>query len=240
MVKQQIGYLLILVSALAAIIGLLLLDPIHQQTDYHGFCDKRTIFSIPNFWNVISNLPFLIVGAWGLKWTLGPEKPGTQYIFFFIGIALVSIGSAYYHVNPTNTTLVFDRAPMTIAFMSLLSIITSEFFNKQAGYKLLYPLLLSGIFSVIYWVVFNDLRLYLLVQFYPILIILVALIFFNSSYKSTFGYWALLMSYVIAKLFEHFDCETQSALKMISGHSIKHLIISLGIIMLIHSFRKRI
>src|SRR6516225_2480418 len=33
---------------------------------YHQFADQRELFGIPNFWNVISNLPFVAVGAVGL------------------------------------------------------------------------------------------------------------------------------------------------------------------------------
>ena len=34
--------------------GLLLLSPIPQDQNYHQFADQRTIFGIPNFWNIVS------------------------------------------------------------------------------------------------------------------------------------------------------------------------------------------
>ena len=46
--------------------GLLLVPPILQDQSYHQFADQRTILGVPNFWNVVSNLPFLAVGAVGL------------------------------------------------------------------------------------------------------------------------------------------------------------------------------
>jgi hypothetical protein len=51
----------------ASLGGLLLLPPISQDQSYHHFADQRTIFGIPTFWNVVSNVPFLAVGAAGLR-----------------------------------------------------------------------------------------------------------------------------------------------------------------------------
>jgi hypothetical protein len=51
----------------AAILILLLLGPIPENPDYHNFADHRTILGVPNFWNVISNTPFLLVALWGLR-----------------------------------------------------------------------------------------------------------------------------------------------------------------------------
>jgi hypothetical protein len=39
--------------------ALLLLGPIHQDQSYHYFADERSFFGVPNFWNVVSNLPFV-------------------------------------------------------------------------------------------------------------------------------------------------------------------------------------
>ena len=44
-----------------------LLPPIAQDPTYHQFADQRTLLGIPNFWNVVSNLPFVLVGAMGLR-----------------------------------------------------------------------------------------------------------------------------------------------------------------------------
>lgn len=40
--------------------------PIPQPASYHNFADKRVFFGVPNFMDVISNLPLLFVGVWGL------------------------------------------------------------------------------------------------------------------------------------------------------------------------------
>ena len=45
---------------------------------------------------------------------------------------------------------------MTIAFMSIFSIVISEFINEKLGQQILIPALVVGILSVVYWVVFSE------------------------------------------------------------------------------------
>lgn len=210
-----------------------MLAPIDQDPTYHNFSDSREFFWIPNFWNVLSNLPFLMVGILGLYRLKSGDIVKQQFIIFFIGIALVSLGSAYYHLHPNNETLVWDRLPMTIGFMALFSALVSEFIDLGWGKKLLIPALIIGLMSVIYWVIGDDLSFYLAVQFLPLLTIPIILIFFESRYNLVTGYWLLMIAYVIAKLLEIYDYETQALLGFISGHSLKHIFAALGIYMLI-------
>ena len=57
--------LLIVITAVVAAIGLLL-PRIPQPQSYHMFADQRSFLGIPNFGDVVSNLPFAVVGLWGL------------------------------------------------------------------------------------------------------------------------------------------------------------------------------
>ena len=103
---------------------MLSLGHIPQSVSYHQFCDTRTVWGIPNFANVVSNLPFVVIGIAGflaLKGSSVPGAIGASYVFLFLGIVFTGVGSAYYHLSPNNDTLVFDRLPMTIVFMSLLA-----------------------------------------------------------------------------------------------------------------------
>ena len=105
---------------LASLLGLFLLPPIVQNQDYHDFADQRTLFGIPNFWNVISNVPFIGISAVGL-WQFGRSQ-GTMLLF--LGIFLTGFGSAYYHLEPSDRTLFWDRLPMAIGFMAIFAIVT--------------------------------------------------------------------------------------------------------------------
>jgi hypothetical protein len=50
--------------AAISLLGLFLfVPPIPQPQTYHRFADEHTMLGIPNFWNVVSNVPFILVGA---------------------------------------------------------------------------------------------------------------------------------------------------------------------------------
>src|SRR5689334_13768451 len=91
-------------------------SPIAQSGRYHAFADTRSLFAIPNFWNVASNLPFLVIGIGGLRLCLRPGTQGARgsWSAFFAATALVACGSGYYHWMPGDASLAWDRLPMTI------------------------------------------------------------------------------------------------------------------------------
>lgn len=239
MKKENTGYLLLIILAITSVIGVVLTDPIKQDEAYHSFSDQNSFFGIPNFWNVASNLPFLVAGVLGLL-SIRNITPGKiQYQIFFVGVALVSVGSGYYHFNPDSYTLIWDRLPMTVAFMAVFSIVISESIKEKTGRTLLVPLLLLGLLSILYWAGFDDLRLYALVQFYPILAIPVILVFFRSRYTMEWGYWVLLLAYIAAKFFEEYDRAIHETLIFISGHSLKHLAAAIGLLILVYAYSKR-
>ena len=248
--RERVGYAAILLISIAGIIGMLMVEPIAQDSGYHQFADQRTILGIPNFWNVVSNLPFLIVGLMGLFSLLRPGriqfitelKPA--YVLFFAGVALVNCGSGYYHLWPGNETLVWDRLPMTFAFMALFAVIIAEFSSLKAGRFALWPLVIFGVFSVFYWHFTEtagrgDLRLYALVQFLPMLLIPLFLLLFKPRFTLTSGYWALLLAYLLAKVFEYFDESLLESLGFISGHSLKHIVAALGVFLLLRTYKIR-
>ena len=43
-------------------------------------------------------------------------------VILFLGILLTGFGSAYYHLDPTISTLFWDRLPMAVSFMAILAI----------------------------------------------------------------------------------------------------------------------
>lgn len=241
---QKLAYFLL--TVLMPVTFLIIYQKMPSESErqaYHQFSDTCQHLYVPHFWNVISNLPFLIVGALGLirlnKLTIPPQK--IQYFIFFLGVALVSFGSAYYHWKPNEETLVWDRLPMTIGFMSLVSIIISEFIDRKWGYRLLIPLVALGFLSIVFWVVYDNLLFYGFVQFYPILAVPIVLIFFrsNSRYSQNSGYWLLLFSYLLAKVCEKYDIQIHDNLHFISGHSLKHIFAALGIWFLYKNYSSR-
>lgn len=229
--SRKAKLLVLAALTVAAIAAAMLMPRIAQDPLYHSFADQRILWGIANFMNVASNLPFVIVGIYGMimlkKYDAGKLLP--VYAALFIGIILTGLGSAYYHYTPDNDTLVWDRLPMTIVFMSLLSAIIAQRIDERAGLRLLIPLLLAGIASVWWWhhteqAGAGDLRAYGLVQFYPMLFIPLVIVLFRPPPHDRWLrplVWVVI-AYAIAKACERFDHEIFSAAG-ISGHSLKHL-----------------
>ena len=161
-------------------VWLLSLDPIPQDPQYHLFADTRQFLGVPNFFDVISNLPFFAVGLLGLQCCRRRDTgiSRSAWIILFAGVGLVGMGSAYYHWNPTNKTLVWDRLPMTIGFMGLFVALLGEYVDNRLVRLLLLPALAVGVASVFYWHWRDDLRLYIWVQLVPLLAVPVLMILF--------------------------------------------------------------
>lgn len=225
-------YRILALLTIVTLVTIFFVPPIPQPLSFHHFADDRSLWGIPNFGNVASNLPFLIVALTGLatvaKAVVSPAIRAT-YALLFVGVLLTGLGSAYYHWNPNNDTLVWDRIPMTIVFMSLLSATVAELVSRKLGIALLLPLVAIGVGSVLWWhytetLGRGDLRLYGWVQFYPMLALpLILWLFYTRAVKPILGclVWVVIW-YVIAKVLEQLDFPIYRALG-ISGHTMKHL-----------------
>jgi hypothetical protein len=233
------------------------LPPIPQDLSYHAFADDRTMLGVPNFLNTASNLPFLVVGVLGLKWLLRhdavrPEGPVLEraerwpLLVLFTGVLLTAFGSSYYHLAPDNDRLVWDRLPMTVAFMGFFASMIGERIGVRAGAWLLWPLVWLGIGSVINWSLgeqrgAGDLRLYYFVQAYPLLAIPLLIYLFPARYTRAGDVFVALGWYVLAKVVERgvLDHGIYSAGQLVSGHTLKHLAAAAGAYWLFNMARLR-
>ncbi len=222
----------------AILVGVLFVDPVAQDLEYHLFSDRNMYLGIPNTLDVLSNIPFIIVGVYGLiamKKLNSAHVSGiykTVSLLFFLGLILTGLGSGYYHLAPSNETLVWDRLPMTLSFMAFFAFVLSVHLSERLGRVLLWPLVVLGISSVLYWahtesINAGDLRFYAVVQFLPMILIpAIVLMFPSSAYKAAYIWWVIAV-YVAAKLGEYFDYQIHDLLG-ISGHSLKHMVAALS------------
>src|SRR5438094_8363173 len=156
---QRLTPSILIVLALLGVASFWVVPPIPQPQLYHNFADQRSLSGIPNFWNVISNLPFLIIGGWGILYLSSGSAPdGLQdsterwmFLFFFIAVAFTGVGSAYYHLAPNNERLVWDRLPITMANIALFAIIIAERLSRRVGALLFVSLIVFGLDNVHYW-----------------------------------------------------------------------------------------
>lgn len=237
--------LLLGLVAAAAIGGAWLLDPIPQDPAYHAFADRRLLFGVPNFWNVASNLPFLAVGLLGWIWIGRIASPplATHYRVLCTAIALVAFGSGWYHLAPSNASLVWDRLPMTVAFMALFTALIADRVSWLAGRALLWPMVVAGLASIAWWVRTEavgagDLGAYALVQFLPMLLMPLVLLLWRDGSLAARKLWLAFGAYALAKLFEHFDGAVFAATGgLVAGHALKHLAAALAAWWILRAFQ---
>jgi len=224
--------------ALGVAVLMFRLPPIPQSPSYPQFADQRGWLGVPNFLNVISNLPFALVGLLGISFiqklshdrlqqTFIDRRERWPYLGVFAGLLLTAFGSAYYHWAPSNAHLVWDRLPMTVVFGSLLTALIVERISLRAGLQLLPWLIAFSAASVLQWYWdelhgHGDLRVYAAVQVYSALALLLALLLpprytRSSDFAVVFGF------YLMAKVFETADRVVFSIGHVVSGHTLKHL-----------------
>jgi len=227
---------LLLLVSFPAIVFLCLIPRIPLGQGYHDFADKRAMLGMPNCLDVLSNIPFILAGCWGVVWLFSGSSKGSfvlakeriPYLVFFAGVALTGFGSFWYHLAPGNSRLPWDLLPMTLSFMSMLVAVVVERIGVKVGFWLYVPLLVLGISSVAYWYFTEaqgrgDYRFYLFVQFFPPVLLAMIVTLFPRRYTATTYLFGAFLLFVAAKLFEVLDKQIYSFTRVVSGHSLKHL-----------------
>lgn len=232
--RSKAPLLLLTIAVVIATIGHLL-PPIPQPLAYHNFADQRGWLGIPNFGDVVSNVPFAIVGVWGLIFLFKPHaarfsdpRERWLYVVMFAGLVLTAFGSAYYHLAPDNARLVWDRIPIMIVFMALLAAVIAERVSVELGFWLFPILQAAGVGSVLLWRAgelhgHGDLRSYAAVQVYAILVLLLALLL-PPTYTRGSDFAVVVGLYVLAKILEEADRQVFALGHVVSGHTLKHLV----------------
>jgi len=229
--RTLVAVALLLIAAAAA-------APRISQDDRHVMVDQRTIAGVPNGMDVLSNVAFLFAGVGGVLATTGRRRGRTPfrdawtrwpYRALFAGVALTTFGSSWYHLAPSTARVVWDRLPMTIAFMGLLTAVVAERVSVRIARALFMPLLLAGAGSVVYWYAtqlsgVGDLRAYALVQFGSLVIVMLILALYPSRERGAGWLGIGLALYGVAKGFEMADSAIYRALGFVSGHTLKHVV----------------
>jgi hypothetical protein len=215
--------------------------PPRQQTlHYFDFADVRRLAGIPNALNFLSSFVFVGVGLAGIallrggRATFHDPRERAPWMVFFSGVILAGLGTGSFHLAPSPATLAWDRFPMTIGFMGLLSALVTERVDAAWGRRLLWPLVLAGLGSILYWFFTDstgagDLRPYFLVQFFSLLAIPLVLLIFPARYSGSRMYLIALSAYLLGKVAEGNDMEVYRLGGIVSGHTVKHLLAAAGI-----------
>ncbi|SMC26658.1 hypothetical protein SAMN02745857_02565 [Andreprevotia lacus DSM 23236] len=216
-------------------IALLWHGPIAQFQHYHDFADQRGWGGLPHAADVLSNLPFALVGLWGLLrlWPLRQHgvlaRSWPAWLLFLLALLATYAGSSWYHLAPDDHRLVWDRLPIALACAGLLAAVYAETqpVSAFAALAALLGLTAFGVAGVAWWAQTADLRPYLLLQGMPLL--LVPLWQWSSrSHADLKAFGLALGCYVLAKAAELTDMPILLATDMVSGHTLKHLLAALA------------
>jgi hypothetical protein len=237
--RTRLGLTIALV--LLSLIALWLTPRIPLPAGYHDFTDQRPILNVPNGFDVLSNLPFVIVGIFGLIWlsrrssdaAFVDRRERLPYLVFFAGVALTGPGSLWYHLAPGNDRLSWDLLPMSCCFMSIVVALIMECISVNIGFGMFVPLLLLGLASVLYWYFtemhgHGDYRFYQFVQLFPPILLATIIVLFPPRYTGTKYLAIAFILFVAAKLVELADKPIYAFTGFVSGHSLKHLLAGLS------------
>ena len=221
--------------------------PVPQDPAYHRFADARPFLGVPNALNVLSNLAFLIAGGAGLGLALGASgrvafvdgRERWPWVVFFAGLALTGFGSAWYHAQPNDATLVWDRLPMALGFAGLVAGTLTDR-EPRWIWQWLFAFAVVGAGTVLYWHVTANLVPYLVMQAGFMAATLIATAYIPTRYTHANRIYAAAGLYALALIFERLDHQVHALLGgWISGHTLKHLLACAAIVIVYAMLRER-
>ncbi|HEX5803203.1 MAG TPA: hypothetical protein VFY24_09265 [Azospira sp.] len=240
-----------LVVTLLASLALLAYGPIAQPARYHEFADNSSLFGLAHAADVLSNLGFALVGLYGWirlssrnGWaTLGDS--GVGYRLFLAGLVLTAIGSGWYHLQPDDFRLVWDRLPIALACAGLLAAVRAETVGSRAPRVEAALFALLGVASVAWWHFTNDggdgdLRPYLLLQGLPLVLIPLWQAIRDTPRADRLYFAVALLLYIAAKVAELLDHQVLAVAGLVSGHTLKHLLATLAAALIVFALSRRL
>ena len=243
---RAFGWREVTLLALAAIpLAVLMLgaEPIPQDPSYHALADTRTCARHPELRQ--RRVERRISDRRRARTASVPDAGRLGCVAFVAGFLHRRCGDlgrlgAYYHWAPDDATLAWDRLPMTIVFMALFAALTSEHVRLHLEHVLLPVALVLGAASVAWWRYADDLRFYAWVQFAPLVMIAFLLLAYRGRYTHREYLAYGLVAYALAKATELGDAAIfEWTGRMISGHTLKHLLAALALFAVYLMLRKR-
>ena len=206
------------------------LPAIPQDPGYHLFADQRPWLGIPHAANVLSNAFFVLAGLYGLARLTArararfPAATEAGLCCLALGLIFTGLGSAWYHLDPDDVTLAWDRLPMTLVFTGVLGVAIAQRVGQnvaRVGLAILFEL---GVLSIAYWRMSADLSLYLTLQFGGVAALLLLLLLTRRG-DDPFPWWWVIAWYGLAKVAEAADQGIwQVTNGFLAGHMVKHLL----------------
>ncbi|GKS77445.1 membrane-spanning protein [Acidovorax sp. SUPP950] len=220
-------------------------DP-HQ----HAFADQRTLWGIAHAMDVLTNLPFALMGLLGVRrlvqWVRSGKAGGcgegvaqaagtgrtttaVMAAIFFSGLLLTAGASALYHAVPHNITLLWDRMGMLVAFTGLVGLAVDGRMGARPAWVLACVLPLAGALSLRAWGMAGQVLPWGVLQGGGMLLVAALAMVPARSSRPPLSLVAVIGWYALAKLLELGDHAVFGWTGgWVSGHSLKHVAAALA------------
>lgn len=240
--------LLAAVAVLAVLAAVL--PPMTLPAGYHDFADQRTLLGLPYAMDVLTNLAFGLMGAWGL-WAVWRARAlpsdtvaGAQRALaalFFAGLVLTTGSSGYYHfMGPHDAGLCIDRLGMAVAFGGVLGLAAADRVSVRAGRWLAVLVTVAACGAALWHWGTGNMTPWTVLQGGGL--VLLALLALRRPLPGALGFSiaGLIAFYAVAKVLELADAPVFALTQhIISGHSAKHLVAALAAWPVIRALRAR-
>jgi hypothetical protein len=226
-----------LLGAVLALLTVAVFAPaLAQSAQHHHFADQRGWGWVPFASDVLSNLPFLLWGVFGLT-LLAQQGRGVGHRtvatsrglmgLFFAGLVVTALMSAFYHWQPDNAGLALDRLGMVVAFAGLMGLAAAGRVSARAGELLALAVLLLGPLSVWVWSASGNVLPWAVLQFGGMGLVLCLAWLKRLPGAPAIRWGWVMVIYALVKGFEMADEAVFSATaQLVSGHSLKHVVAS--------------
>ena len=237
----------LLLAAVPLLIALALwLPPMALPADYHRFADQRVLAGVPHALDVLSNLAFAGVAAWGLRVACRvphgalPVVQRVLAVLLFIGLLGTTVGSSLYHLAPDNAGLALDRLGMALPFAALLGLAATDRVSARAGVPLALVVAVAAPYSALLDALTGNMTPWTVLQTSGLVLLLALATQRPRPQALGFSLLAVVLAYAAAKGLELADAPvfawTGGA---VSGHSLKHVVAALAVWPVVHALARK-
>ncbi|MDG9924365.1 MULTISPECIES: hypothetical protein [unclassified Pseudomonas] len=209
---------------------------VQQPALYHAFADQRALLGIPHALDVLSNLPFLLLGLFGmsrLRQIVDARWQGL-YLLLCLGLLLTFLGSSAYHLAPADAGLLYDRLGMLVLFAAILGLAAADRLGFTAARMTALGVALGGSAALWAWYTSGNLLPWIVLQAGGMLLLVMLACCRPRRDAHALRLGLCVVWYALAKLCELNDSGLfHLSGEWLSGHSLKHLLSGLAVLPLL-------
>ncbi len=231
---------------LLALLAALGLPPVALPADYHAFADQRGWHGLPHAMDVLTNLPFALMGVFvlyavGRARGLVSRVQSILAVITGVGMLATMVCSSIYHLHPHAAGLALDRMGMALAFAGVLGLAAASRVSDRAGWMLAWTVgLLAPLAAAWDWQTAN-MTPWVVLQGGGLVLLLAFAVRSPRQGGVRFALWSVLGWYALAKVLEMADAQVLAFTQgIISGHSAKHIVAALAVVPIALAFYRMV